>query len=81
MSYVSLLDSAGNREVDNILRGVIGIFESVFPDRIRGYYLTGSYTDGTAVPASDIDVDILFIDNFISQRKMIKFSRQANTVR
>lgn len=66
MNTVSLLNSVGNRRVDDILRGVIGIFESVFPNRIRGYYLTGSYTDGSAVPASDIDVDILFIDNFIS---------------
>ena len=77
MSYVSLLDSAGNREVDNILRGVIGIFESVFPDRIRGYYLTGSYTDGTAVPASDIDVDILFIDNFISREENDKVQQTS----
>lgn len=66
MSYVSLLNSVGNVKVDNILRGVIGIFESVFPNRIRGYYLKGSYTDGTAVPASDIDVDILFVDSFLS---------------
>ena len=66
MNNVTLLNSVGNRRVDNILRGVIGIFESTFPNRIRGYYLTGSYMDGTAVPASDIDVDILFICNFIN---------------
>ena len=66
MNNVTLLNSVGNRRVDNILRGVIGIFESAFPNRIRGYYLTGSYMDGTAVPASDIDVDILFICNFIN---------------
>ena len=69
MSNVSLLNSAGNRKVSNILRGVIGIFELVFPNRIRGYFLTVSYTDGTAVPASNIDFDILFIDSFISREE------------
>lgn len=69
MNSVSLLNSVRNRRVDDILRGVIGIFESVFPDRIRGYYLKGSYTDGTAVPASDIDVDILFVDSFRSREE------------
>ena len=69
MNSVSLLNSVGNPMVDDILRGVIGIFESAFPNRIRGYYLTGSYTDGTAVPASDIDVDILFVDSFLSREE------------
>lgn len=69
MNTVSLLNSVGNRKVDNILRGVISIFESVFPNRIRGYYLKGSYTDGTAVPASDIDVDVLFEDSFLSREE------------
>jgi hypothetical protein len=62
MSNVSLLNSAGNRKVSNILR-------LVFPNRIRGYFLTRSYTDGTAVPASNIDVDILFIESFISREE------------
>ncbi len=69
MNSVSLLNSVRNRRVDDIIRGVIGIFESVFPNRIRGYYLKGSYTDGTAVPASDIDVDILFVDSFRSREE------------
>ena len=77
MSNISLLNSVGNRNVDNILRGVIGIFESVFPNRIRGYYLKGSYTDGTAVPASDIDVDILFVDSFYSREEHEKAQRTS----
>ena len=46
------------------MRGVIGIFETVFPDRIRGYYLVGSYADSTAVSTSDIDMKILFKNRF-----------------
>ena len=42
------------------LQGVIGISELVFPDRIRSYYLTGSYADDTAVSASDLDLLIIF---------------------
>ena len=52
MAAIALLTSTGQRSVDGILRGVVGLFEAVFPDRVRGYYLGGSYADGTAVPAS-----------------------------
>ena len=64
MQTISLLKSTGNQRVDDILRGVIGIFETIFPDRIRGYYLVGSYADGTAVSTSDIDMKILFKNRF-----------------
>ena len=64
MENISLLNSAGNQQVDDILRGVIGIFETIFSDRIRGYYLVGSYADGTAVSTSDIDMKILFKNRF-----------------
>jgi hypothetical protein len=37
------------------------IYESVFPGRIRGYYLLGSYSDATSVSISDIDMAILFL--------------------
>src|SRR5262245_54368712 len=57
---IDLQRSTGYQNVDELLRGLIGIFEIVFPDRIRGYYLLGSYSDGTAVPDSDIDMGILF---------------------
>ena len=64
MENISLLNSTGNQQVDDILRGVIGIFETIFSDRIRGYYLVGSYADGTAVSTSDIDMKILFKNRF-----------------
>lgn len=64
MQNIPLLNSTGNQRVDNILRGVIGIFETIFPNRIRGYYLVGSYADGTAVSTSDIDMKILFKNRF-----------------
>ncbi len=35
----NLLFLTGNQQADSILRGVIGIWEAVFPGRVRGYYL------------------------------------------
>lgn len=63
MNTISLLNSTGYQKVDEILRGIVGIFETVFPSRIQGHYLCGSYIDGSAVPAlSDLDVCIVFKD-------------------
>lgn len=56
----ALRASTGDRQVDTVLQGLITIYEAVFPGRIRGYYLIGSYADGTAVPLSDIDIVVLF---------------------
>lgn len=55
----SLLASTGDPHIDQILRGVVGLVELLFPGRVRSYYVTGSYADGTAVPASDLDVMIV----------------------
>jgi tRNA nucleotidyltransferase (CCA-adding enzyme) len=66
MNSIDLLTSNGNRNIDRIMQGVIGIFETAFPGRIRSYYLDGSYTDGTAIPhASDIDGYIIFRHDFL----------------
>ncbi len=64
MDIVVLLNTTGKGKVDEIIRGIIGIFEMVFPGRIRGYYLTGSYSDGSAITTSDIDMFIIFKDSF-----------------
>ncbi len=60
MGSIQLLTSTGNERADAIIRGVVGIFEAVFPYRVRGYYLTGSYSSGSAAPSSDLDLGILF---------------------
>jgi hypothetical protein len=66
---ISLLASTGNAQVDKLLLGIIGIYETVFPGRIRGYYLLGSYTDETSVPISDIDMAILFKSDTVDSRE------------
>jgi hypothetical protein len=53
----------------NTLKVIIGILETIFPGRIRGYYLLGSYANGTAVVTSDLDITILFKGHASEQLK------------
>ncbi len=48
-----------------LLDGVIGLAEIMFPERIRAYYLMGSYAEDTAVPSSDLDMIIIFKGEFV----------------
>lgn len=50
----------GNATIDAIIAGLVAVYEAVFPERIRGYYLTGSYAEGDLTPLSDLDLLILF---------------------
>jgi pimeloyl-ACP methyl ester carboxylesterase len=61
---VAALQATGDRRVEDILCGAIGVFETAFPDRVRGYYMMGSYHDGDAVPESDLDVIAVFKGEF-----------------
>jgi hypothetical protein len=72
MDSVSLINPTNNEKVDKILQGIIGIFERAFPNRVRGYYLTGSYSNGTAVSTSDVDFCPLFKNGFIDSQEQEK---------
>jgi predicted nucleotidyltransferase len=65
MPSATLLDTAGDDHADEVIRGVIELYEAVFPGRVAGYYLLGSRADGTALPASDVDLLILFRGGFV----------------
>jgi hypothetical protein len=54
-----LLSATQNATVDRILQGVIALFELTLPSRVRSYYLEGSYAEGTATVASDIDLYVV----------------------
>ena len=66
MIDVELCTTTGIERVDNLLLGLIALFEVSFPARIRSYYLGGSYSDGTAVGhdrspnSSDVDLFVIF---------------------
>jgi len=57
---IILANSTKDERVNQILCGLIGMFETVFPNRISGYYVKGSYSDETGIEASDIDITIMF---------------------
>ena len=59
-STVSLLYATGTPEVDRLIGGFVALCELQFPERVRGYFLAGSYLDGTAVSASDLDIIVVF---------------------
>lgn len=60
MTDIQLTESSDNPAVDRIIRGIVGIFELVFPKKIKAYILTGSYLTKGAVRTSDIDMYIIF---------------------
>lgn len=64
-----LVYSTGNARTDTMLRGAVGIFEAAFPGRIRGYYLFGSQMDGSAVATSDLDLFVVFKDDFLNEQE------------
>jgi hypothetical protein len=77
---IVLQNSTGNPQVDSILRGLISLYEMLFPERIRGYYLLGSYMDASAGAISDIDLYILFKQRFLNldEEKKAADLRQAS---
>ncbi|GAA2756371.1 nucleotidyltransferase domain-containing protein [Actinopolymorpha rutila] len=64
MTAPELVESTGDRRCDRIVRGVVGIFENAFPERIRGFYLRGSHASGTSTDGSDLDLYVVFKDHF-----------------
>ena len=75
MSKISLINSTGHDDIDNILVGIVGIFETVFPNRIRAYQVTGSYSNKTAIGSSDIDMTVVFKGNSIDDQEEGRFSQ------
>jgi hypothetical protein len=66
MANIELVKSTGDADLDKLLSGVIKIIETVFPGKIRAYYLSGSFSEGMGVDigrnihSSDIDVYTIF---------------------
>jgi len=76
---IHLLHTVGKPYVDEILVDMVQQYESAFPDRVRSYYLLGSYADGCAVVGSDIDVYVLFKEMFLTAKETIQAQQLAST--
>jgi hypothetical protein len=64
MSDGALTLSTGVQLIDTTLLAIVHAFEHAFPNRVRAYYLIGSYVERTAVPLSDIDCFVIFANQF-----------------
>jgi hypothetical protein len=69
MNDLTLPVMTGIPPIDATLLAIVRAFEHAFPNRIRAYYLIGSYVEGTAVPLSDIDCFVIFADQFATQQE------------
>jgi len=70
---------SGNTQVDDIVRGLVGIYEAVFPGRVRGYYLTGSHAEGDATALSDLDLCVVLKGDFADAEEAQR-ARRLNQV-
>jgi hypothetical protein len=69
MDKIQLLHLTRNTRIDQIIKAIIGFYELLFPGRIGGYYLLGSYATGDATAVSDIDLTPLFRGDFASDEE------------
>jgi hypothetical protein len=77
MNKIRLLNTTHNEQIDEIIKTVIATFEEAFPQRIRGYYLEGSYANESQVPTSDVDLVLIFKDTFIDEQERAKAEEVA----
>lgn len=70
MSTITLVNPTHRPIIDRILQGVIGVFEQAFPERIRGYYLRGSQRNDSGVLNSDLDLYVIFKEDFRDEIEM-----------
>ncbi len=75
---IHLLHAVGKPYVDELLAYVVQEYEAAFPDRVRSYFLLGSYADGCPVIGSDIDAYILFKETFLSPKEAIQAQQLAS---
>ena len=59
-----LIESTSDHRCDTITQGLIGVFGIAFPDRVRGVYLRGSRASGASIAGSDLDLFVVFRDQF-----------------
>ncbi len=75
---IELLHTTGKTYVDEPLAAIVQQYESAFPNRVRSYFLLGSYADGCAVVGSDIDAYVLFKETFLSSKEIIQAQQLAS---
>lgn len=71
---IQLAQSTNNARTNRLIAAIISIYEAAFPERLRGYYLVGSYGDDTPIAGSDIDMTII-VKGTITLDEQLRFSQ------
>ncbi len=72
MSEIKLINSTHNDYIDTMLQETIALLNTRFPDRIHSYYIEGSYANNSGITTSDIDLLIVFKENFKNEQESIE---------
>ena len=81
MTAVTLLHTTGNALADHAVQKVVNLFESAFPQRVIGYFVEGSYADQRAVVTSDLDLAIVFREQFVTTEEQQRAQEAVMTCR
>jgi predicted nucleotidyltransferase len=60
---MKLRETTGDSKADEIIAEVVSSFRSALADDVRGFYVAGSYAEGTPLPSSDIDLVVVLRQN------------------
>ena len=66
MDTIALAASTASDRAERALQQIIGDFEAAFPNRVRAYYVDGSFADGTGLATSDLDLTVVFAGGFLA---------------
>jgi hypothetical protein len=72
MNRVKLINSTHNNSIDAMLQETIALLNTHFPDRIHSYYIEGSYANNSGITTSDIDLLIVFKEDFENEQERIE---------
>lgn len=70
MHNIALINSTHNTSIDAALISIIAELMSHFPDRIHSYYVEGSYANNSHIATSDIDLLIVFREDFVDAQEV-----------
>ena len=71
--------STGVSQIDAVLRGLLGIYQTVFPGRLRCLYVLGSHSNGSAVAGSDLDFGVVFAEP-LAEEQLQQFRQISQSI-